>query len=333
MKPPEIKSERLLQIPDILLNHPQGLTQSELARILGVHRSTIHRDLPALSAQFGHSIYEENNRLMIDRAAYLVNVRLTLHEATAVHLAARLLAQSLDRQNPHAASALRKLGLALQSRAPHVSRHMQQSADTVDEAARWNDQGYLRSLEVLTAAWADGRKVRVWHRKERSDAAEEYVFSPYFIEPGAVGRSTYTIGLRQPPGALRTFKIERFERVELLDDTYTLPDDFDPRRLLQDAWGIWYTEGQPVEVVLKFSSKVANRVCETRWHRSEQVTELEDGGLLWRAWIAEPQEMIPWIRGWGSQVEVLDPKEVRTQIRQEMRTTAKLYGWNIREEE
>jgi CRISPR-associated endonuclease/helicase Cas3 len=44
----ENKAERLLQIEALLLAHPEGLTQSELARRLGVNRSTIHRSLPDL---------------------------------------------------------------------------------------------------------------------------------------------------------------------------------------------------------------------------------------------------------------------------------------------
>ncbi len=65
-------------------------------------------------------------------------------------------------------------------------------------------------------------------------------------------------------------------------------------------------------MVLKFHHDVAQRVKETRWHRSEKSPEeLSDGSVIWRAWVAEPQEMLPWIRGWGADVEVLEPKELR----------------------
>ena len=47
-----------------------------------------------------------------------MNVCLNLDEAMAVHLATRLLTTRMDRQNPHAAAALRKLGLALEKLAP-----------------------------------------------------------------------------------------------------------------------------------------------------------------------------------------------------------------------
>jgi len=157
----------------------------------------------------------------------------------------------------------------------------------------------------------------------------DYDFAPYFIEPYAVGRTTYVIGWREPPGAIRTFKLERIQRIALTDREYTIPEDFDPREKLADAWGIWYTEAEPVEVVLRFHPRVAHRVRETQWHRSEQVEEQPDGSLLWRAWVAEPQEMVPWIRGWGGDVEVLEPPELRDRMTGEARRLAEAYSWQV----
>jgi CRISPR-associated endonuclease/helicase Cas3 len=329
MKPSETKADRLLKIEALLLGHPEGLAQAEIARRLGVNRSTINRYAPDLPKH----IYEEiDGRWRIDREAYLVNVRFSLHEALAVHLAARLLATRMDRQNPHAAAALRKLGCSLERLAPTIAAHLQGSADVMDDAAQNHDPVYLQALEKLTLAWAEGRKVKVWHRHEPDLKINEYIFSPYFIEPYAIGQTTYAIGLREPPGKLRTFKIERIERVELLREGYTIPQDFDPRALLAGAWGIWYTEGEPVKVALKFSAKVARRVKETRWHRSEVVSELPDGGLRWEAEIAEPREMLPWIRGWGADVEVVGPEGLRETMRAEARRISLLYGWNLTED-
>jgi len=106
---------------------------------------------------------------------------------------------------------------------------------------------------------------------------------------------------------------------------YSIPVDFSPVDLFKNAWGIWFTDGEPVEVVLKFSPRVAQRVGETRWHRSEQVAVQQDGSLLWRARIAEPQEMMPWIRGWGAEVEVLEPSDLRQKMVEESRRLCAVY--------
>jgi predicted DNA-binding transcriptional regulator YafY len=324
MNPSEKKSDRLAEIEQMLLAHPEGLNQADIARRLNVHRSTINRYIANLP---GHIYIDDfdQKKWKVDRQAYLVNVRFTLDEAMAVHLATRLLATRMDKQNPHAASALRKLGSALERLAPRISWHLKQSADAMDDPERGQDPNFLRSLETITQAWSLQYYVHLWYRPENGEL-KEYDLAPYFIEPYAIGQSIHTIGWSSPPDALRTFKVERIERIEQTKEPYEIPGSFNPEELLKDAWGIWYTDKEPVEVVLKFQQRVARRVRETRWHRSEQVVELEDGSLLWRAWIAEPQEMLPWIRGWGADVEVLEPETVRLGLIEEVKKLAERYG-------
>ena len=320
----EGKAARLEQTKLILLAHPEGLTRAEIARRLNVHRSTVARYVRALE-QMGVPIWEEGQRIGILRDRYQVQVSMTMHEAMAVHLAARLLATRMDERNPHAASALRKLGEALGYLAPLISRHLLLSAEVMEDQALRQDPVFIDVLETLTRAWSQGRKVKVWHWHERTDRVYEYVLSPYFLEPYAVGRTIHVIGFREPPGAVRTLKVERIRRAEITKEPYTVPSDFDPRDLLRDAWGIWYTEREPVEVVLRFHPRVAYRVRETRWHPSEHVEEQPDGFLIWRAWVAEPQEMLPWIRGWGADVEVLAPEDLRVALQREARRLMHLY--------
>ena len=42
------KRNRLAQMTDIITKSPAGITQAALARLLGVGRSTVHKDLRAL---------------------------------------------------------------------------------------------------------------------------------------------------------------------------------------------------------------------------------------------------------------------------------------------
>jgi CRISPR-associated endonuclease/helicase Cas3 len=328
----EKKIENLDNLVLLLLDHPKGLRKADIARKLGVHRSTAATYLDDLSTM-GVPIYEISpHRFGIDRDDYEIELSLTMHESLAVHLATRLLTTRTDKHNPHAAGALRKLGHAIDRLAPLISKHLLQSADVIDGDHRRRDPIYLQALETLIRAWSLGQKVHLTHEMPNGKVFD-YDFAPYFIEPYAVGRTTHVIGRREPPGALRTFKIERIRTIELLDENYIIPDDFDPGEQLKDAWGIWYSNDEPVTVELKFSREVAKRVQETQWHHTEQIEELDDGTLLWRAQIAEPQEMVPWIRGWGSQVMVIKPEQLRDRIAGEARRLASLYGWKVHRSE
>jgi len=326
MSKSETKAQRLLQIQALLLSHPEGLSQSDIAKRLNVNRSTIHRYLPELTIHT--PIFEEDGRLFIDRKSYLVNLELNLYEALSLHLATRLLTNRIERHNPHSASMLRKLSQTIEKLSPQISHHLSLSADVADDPTRFQDPHYLSVLETMALAWAEGRKVRIWHRHQETNQVYDYLFSIYFIEPYAVGYAIHAVGLREPPDSIRTFNLARIERIELTNDFYSIPENFDPSVLLQQAWGIWYTENEVQEVKLRFSPQVAVRVLETRWHPSQTTFQEPDGSLIWEAKVAETKEMLPWIRGWGSDCEVLSPVNLRIGIINEIASLQNIYVKN-----
>jgi len=188
----------------------------------------------------------------------------------------------------------------------------------------------MQVLETLTRAWSLGKKVHLTHEME-DGKIYEYQFAPYFIEPYAIGRSVHVIGFRKSlgkadsVGKVRTFKVERIRTIKLLDESYSIPPDFDPRKTLRDAWGIWFTEHEPIEIVLRFSRRAAHRVRETEWHYTEKVEEQDDGSLIWRAQIAGWYEMLSWIKGWGSDCIVLAPDDLRLAIAEDTAKAARNY--------
>ena len=324
----ERKFENMRKLIDLLLDHPKGLTRSEIARRLNVHRSTAGEYINDLGIPGGFNVpvYEVSpNQFTIDRDHYQVEISVNIHEAMALHLASRLLTTRTDKHNPHAASALRRLGRELEQLAPLISEHMAKSADILDDDTRRRDPIFLQALETLTRAWSQGIKVRLTHELD-DGGIHEYVFSPYFIEPYAVGHTVHVIGFREPINEIRTFKIERIRTIRLLDDQpYTIPENFDPTKHLKDAWGIWFTDDEPELVKLKFTRKVAKRVAETAWHSDQETTTLDDGFLLWEARVANWQEMLPWIRGWGADCEVLAPRSLQKELHKETRKLVQLY--------
>ena len=147
----ERKFENLDKLIQLLLDHPKGLHKAEIARRLNVHRSTAAEyitDLKGLSVP----VFEPSEgRFAILRDRYEVKISVNMHESLALHLAARLLTARTDKHYPHAASALRKLGRALEGLAPLISEHMKQSADVLDSEERRRDPIFMQALETLTA--------------------------------------------------------------------------------------------------------------------------------------------------------------------------------------
>ncbi len=112
---------------------------------------------------------------------------------------------------------------------------------------------------------------------------------------------------------MRTFKIDRIESVTPTTDRFEPPSEEAIEGSLGAAWDI--ISDQPAsQVRLRFSAAVAGRVQETRWHPTEVVEPAEDGSLVWQAIVSGTVEIRSWILGWGADVEVLAPAELRAEI-------------------
>jgi predicted DNA-binding transcriptional regulator YafY len=311
------RTARLRQLEEILLLKPGGLRVVDLSRQLEVDRRTVYRDLDFLAEQ-GVPLWQENGFFGINRALYQSTVRLTYHESVALVLAGLLLARTFDERNPHVIAALRRLAVTLPE--PFTAQ-LERAA--LRAQSRQDDFRHTAVLEAIAEGWGAGHKVRIAYASPGGEALQERVIAPYTLEPTDAG--VYVIGLDDDKGEMRTFKLERLQSARVLPEPYRIPDDFDPAAYLEHSWRIMSGD-QPVDVVLRFTPEAAPYVRERTWHASQELTSSPDGGLTLRLCIAEPREMLPWIRSWGAQVEVLAPDWLREKIAEELKAAADLYG-------
>ena len=311
------RTARLRQLEETLLLKSGGLGAAELSRRFHVDRRTIYRDLDFLADQ-GVPLWQEQGVFGVDRTRYQTTVRLTYHESMALALAGLLLARTFDERNPHVIAALRQLAVTLPQ--PFTAQLERAALRTQSQEA--NDR-HTAVLEALVEGWGTGRKVRVTYCPPNGEEVRERVIAPYTLEPTDAG--VYVIGYDESSCAIRTFKLERLQEARVLSETYAIPGDFDPAAFLKDSWRIMSGDA-PVEVVLRFSPEAAPFVRERTWHASQQIEPGPGGGVTLRLCVAEPREMLSWIRGWGAQVEVLAPDWLRRRVADELRSAADKYS-------
>jgi proteasome accessory factor B len=311
------KSERLVKLQSLLLAQRSGFTSEELAVRCGVCRRTIQRDLRSLETM-GLPLVEEGGRYSLLPDGLMPPLRLRLEEATSLFIGARLLSRYSDEHNPWVVGALEKLATVVPA---SVGGHLQRCADA---ARRDGDERYSNVFRIVTRAWARRRKVRIWYRSIESANVHDYVVAPYFIEPSAVGFAAYVIGHSTYFNALRTFKIERIERAEELQEEFQPPPGFDGPTWLSQAWGVM-AGGAIEQVVLRFAPRVARRVHETIWHPSQQLVDEDGGGVRCTFALSEPREMLPWLRGWGADVEVVAPPWLRARVAADLAQAVETY--------
>jgi len=315
------KAERLREMERLYVQ--RAYTDIEMSEHLGVDRTTVFRDRIALETEYPF-VQDSQGRWKIDRTRYLSEIKVNLHEALSLYLAARRASRQTRIAQPHVASALEKLAAALKQ---PMTEHLVLAAGKVLTQSSQPER--VRVLETIAQAWVEKRKLRITHCSLRSHRAFNYTISPYMIEPSLWGDGVYVIGHSDVHGGLATFKIERIEKASLTTETFSLPEDFDDQDLLRHAWGIWYGDDDPKTVRLSFSpGQAARRLKESIWHPTQKIVDAEDGGCIWEAQVAEWQEMVPWIRGWGADCEVLEPEELRRNLSNEAIRLSRLYSQN-----
>jgi len=310
------RTARLRQLEETLLLKPGGVRATDLSRQLRVNRRTVYRDLDFLAEQ-GVPLWQQNGIFGINRTHYQTTVRFTYHEAVALVLAGLLLARTFDERNPHVIAALRRLAVTL----PEPLTAQLERAALHTQSQQTNNR-HTAVLEAIAEGWGKGCKVQITYCPPNGEPPRERTIAPYTLEPTDAG--IYVIGHDEATGEIRTFKLERLQTAHVLPEPYVIPDDFDPAIYLKDSWRIM-TGDQTAELILRFTSEAAPYVRERTWHSSQVIEEDPNGGLTLRLCIADAREMLPWIRSWGAQVEVIKPDWLRERVAQELNNAAEMY--------
>ncbi|PYE49956.1 helix-turn-helix transcriptional regulator [Deinococcus yavapaiensis] len=312
------KVKRLLELMELLRLRER--TVRELADWFGVEQRHIQRDLQDLQEIGAGLEYVHPHRYR------LVGTPESLRpvQALAVHAATRLLYHHAATKNKQYLLALEKLALSLPNSVQDIARRSTQDfrPQLVDD----------RVFEAVASAWFD-RRVVAFDYASPTGEVEHLELAVYFVEVSRDDLAPYAIGFeRLKRGEMRAFKLSRMRFVTLLTDTYEIPQDFDPRAHLTDAWGVVGGQTDVVTVRLRFAAEAAYRVLEGGYPSlTVEHIGASDGSIVVSvvASVDEtglPRELLPWLLGWGPRVEILTPENVRRQWLEEMRETLRRYG-------
>ena len=302
---------RLGRVIAVLRAHPDGIRIPELARRVDMSVRTVYRDLRAIEREIGVAVWSENGLWGAVGDEFLPPLKLTLSEAMAVVLSARLMVRYADKYDPDLAAAFEKLEEGLPTA---LAEHVERTLDVLSRHPR--DETFSRHVHVLTKAWAERRVVSLDYDPARYGTGSERrraLVRPYLIEPSLQTHALYLIGFDETRGGLRTFKIERIRDVAMTPTTFEAPEAGTIESMFERAWDI-IADQPAVEVVLRFAPSVAARVQEATWHPTQTVAAEPDGSLTWRATVAGTIEIRLWVLSWGDEVTVLEPASLRDDV-------------------
>ena len=307
--------------------HPNGISEKEIATELTFNPRTVHNYLVVLETE--GKIYKETPGKywypLPYRSIQLRPIELETEEAVTLYLAARLLVKQQDKKNTSAQLALTRLSEAL-AEVGVVENDIYQAS--LELAQGVDDEVYSQIFRTIVQSYIHRHKVEITYEPLYSPPFKT-IFSPYLIEPSAIGFATYVIGHSKSEFVddLRTYKIQRMIDAKPLRDEYTMPSDFKGLDILRSAWSIIHSDKE-IPVKLRFSPKVAKRVRESHWHQSQGPVENDPDNpewVIWTAKVADLTDFIPWVRSWGADCEVIAPDILREEMKKMTTRLGKLY--------
>ena len=177
---------------------------------------------------------------------------------------------------------------------------------TIDEA-RMQAIPATGTVMTLAVAVQDSRRVLMRYESARGDETERLVDLYGLVH--MVGR-WYAPGYCHLRADLRLFRIDRIRAVDLLDEHFDRPAEFDPLAFVQDALAVapnaWH-----IEAILSTSLEEARAVVPLH----EATLEPVEGGVVIRFNVECLDEAARYLIGLGCPFLVKQPEELRVVLR------------------
>lgn len=179
-------------------------------------------------------------------------------------------------------------------------------------------------LTVLMQAMLDGSKVRISYRKYTSEEADSLTVRPYALKEFA--RRWYLVGWCEERDGLRVYGLDRILSLDVLEETFSLPDGFDVDELFSECYGIYLPEGgKAVTVILRATRSEMAYMNDLPLHPSQRYIGDEGDGPRYRLRLIPNDKFVMELCSLGDRVEVLEPLSLRERVAQEHSKALKYY--------
>lgn len=302
-----------------IANAPDGITTSDIVQKYDISRGVVPKYIRILE-DAGVPIYTDRKRYYV-ADGYHTAFTLTPEES-------ELLALSLQRsllQYGESWRPIRHLIQKLVSKMPAGTAdglHPHIDSDLDDLPSRqW--------FAVLARAKRERHQVWVeYHPLNRAEPTR-WKIKPYrfFANPFSDGLYVLCDGTQNERDYVPlSLKFDRILNVSPTPEKFAIADLAHFASSERQAWGVWSTSDTPTRVVLHFEPRHYDRLIESVWHPTQRISFDNDGIVRFVVEVSNPQEMIPWIRSWGSGVTVEEPRDLRLRIIRSLQRQMQAYG-------
>jgi hypothetical protein len=171
-------------------------------------------------------------------------------------------------------------------------------------------------LPVIIDAMKQNRRIRFSYKSyTRSLPTNGIVLEPYFVK--IFKQLWYVIGMNVNEGVVKTYSLDRISSLNLLQETFVMPDDINPSEFFKDCFGIITNKNSAKRIVLRVEPTQAKYFRALPLHHSQQE-EVHDHYSVFSYKMRITYDLKEEIMSHGASIEVLEPKELKMLIRNEM---------------
>lgn len=313
--------DKLLRMLNILItiqNKP-GVQASQLSRDMGVTKRQIYRDIADLSSVV--PIYSDKNGYHFNGEFAIYPPNLNEKEVLAFLALPRLLGDTFDVLSPEFHLAYEKVSAALLKDKNLNSALIQQISSKFILPKTITQNQNKDCLSTMVNAMFNMVTVKTLYNSRSSQQVQERFIDPYYLifRQGHL----YLIGYCHLRDEVRTFRLSRFLEVSLTARNFEM-EDFSLRSYLKDSWSI-ERGNRPTTFLVRFSQSISPYVQEEVFYSKPKMWLQQDGSLLFQATASSPEEFTRWLLQFGPEVEIVEPKKYREQMKELLDSWSETY--------
>ncbi len=320
--------ERQLYILQLLSKNRMGFTSDEIrSRLMRmgveVSRKTIDRDIDNLSMDFG--IYEETRNNKTYYMADKININdlvFDLSELLSLYFIRELLKAYKGIDVGRTAHELME---RIISSVPRINKeHINALGDMVkvslpDVIEEKELKSYV--LDKIEDGISNFKSIDIkYHSFNKNEITERRV-DPYLVE---IDEGCYhLIGYCHLRNSIRDFRISRIKAISLTDDSFKKPENF--YESYKHTKFDKLSGSKRVTVRVRFTGYAARYVREYEKRKADKIIENDDGSVIFIRETYITDDISKWVLGYGDEVEVLEPAELKEMIKETVENMYRKY--------
>ena len=179
-------------------------------------------------------------------------------------------------------------------------------------------------LATILDAMKTNNQLCITYQSYWRDEPSTFTVYPYCIK--LFKQRWYLVALSPYYEEIRIYSIDRIKDMEVEDEHFDYPDDFDPETLFEGCIGVMVDEEFDIETVrLKVSANQSNYIRSLPMHSSQKETERNDDYSIFTLEVRPTYDFQQEILRNGSDMEVLSPESLRYEIAEKIENMSNNY--------